>query len=274
MKNMSVVLVLLLFAVTMLIISFNNTDSKLEDKKITQSLAVNDLESNVVINSIGDILLPEGFERIEVEQGSFSEWLRNIKLRKDNTIYLYNGKPKDRQDMHYRVLDISTGSKDLQQCADCIMRLQAEYYFEKKEYSKIIFPGGDGTKYNFEAYAQKHNLCHTHECLLKFLETVFSYCGTYTIEKMTKHVSINGMQVADVFLKAGSPGHAMIVTDMAVNKATGIKIYLLAQGYMPAQDMHIVINPTNNTLSPWYEVNDALNIITPGWIFNPDQLRR
>ena len=40
-----------------------------------------------------DIPLPKGFERIEVQKGSFAEWLRNVKLRKDNTVYLYNGKP-------------------------------------------------------------------------------------------------------------------------------------------------------------------------------------
>jgi hypothetical protein len=78
----------------------------------------------------------------------------------------------------------------------------------------------------------------------------------------------------DVFVKAGAPGHAMIVVDVALNETTGKKIYLLAQGYMPAQDMHIVMNPNSSTLSPWYEVNDSEKIITPGWIFTKDQLKR
>ena len=66
----------------------------------------------------------------------------------------------------------------------------------------------------------------------------------------------------------------MIVADVAVNKTTGKKIYLLAQGYMPAQDMHIVINPNSLTLSPWYEINDDEKIITPGWVFEKNQLKR
>lgn len=66
----------------------------------------------------------------------------------------------------------------------------------------------------------------------------------------------------------------MIVVDMAADGKTGKKIHLLAQGYMPAQDMHIVINPNDSTLSPWYELNDDEQIITPGWLFEMTQLRK
>lgn len=41
---------------------------------------------------------------------------------------------------------------------------------------------------------------------------------------------------------------------------------------MPAQDIHIVRNPNNEELSPWYEVNDADEIITPEWKFFKSQL--
>ena len=273
MKNMSIALLILLASSIWMIIGFNQTDSKTQQVS-PQTQHTKNTTLTASVNRINEIPLPEGYKRVEPEKGSFAEWLGNIKLRKDNTVYLYNGTPKDRQDLHYRVLDISTGKKDLQQCADCIMRLKAEYYFERKEYNKIVFPANNGSEYSFEIHAHKHNLCRSHDCLLQFLETVFTYCGTYTIQQITKPVNIHEMQIADVFLKAGSPGHAMIVTDMAANATTGSKIYLLAQGYMPAQDMHIVINPTNETLSPWYEVNDAAKIVTPGWIFEPEQLRR
>ncbi|MEP7318359.1 MAG: DUF4846 domain-containing protein [Panacibacter sp.] len=274
MKKRHLVSVALLILTIILIIGFNNFSIRPEQKKIPGINLTNTANAIELVNTVGEIPVPLGFEKIDPEKQSFAEWLQNIPLKKDNTVYLFNGKPKDRQDLHYRVLDISTGSKDLQQCADCIMRLQAEYYFERKEYNKISFPGGDGTKYNFELFAQKQHSCYTHECLLKFLETVFNYCGTYTIGKITKPISLNQMQVGDILLKAGSPGHTMIVVNMAVNKSTGQKLFLLAQGYMPAQDMHIVINPTNEKLSPWYELGETSKIITPGWIFESNQLRR
>ena len=274
MKNMSIVLLILLGTSVWMIIVFNQTDNKFQQANPLQVQQTKNIVPVDSINKINEIPLPEGYERIETGKDSFAEWLRNIKLKKNNIVYLYDGAPKDRQDLHFRVLDISTGKKDLQQCADCIMRLWAEYYFAKKSYDKITFPANNGTEYNFENYACKQNSCYTHECLLQFLETVFNYCGTYTVAKMTNSVSLSQMRIGDVFVKAGSPGHAMIVVDMAVHKSTGQKIFLLAQGYMPAQDMHIVINPMNTDSSPWYELNEASKIITPGWVFESSQLRR
>ena len=91
---------------------------------------------------------------------------------------------------------------------------------------------------------------------------------------MTGNIVMKEIQPGDVFVKAGSPGHAMIVVDVALNETTRRKIYLLAQGYMPAQDMHIVSNPNNSKLSPWYEINETEKISTPGWIFDRNQLKR
>ena len=80
------------------------------------------------------------------------------------------------------------------------------------------------------------------------------------------------VNIGDVLIKGGSPGHAMLVVDMAVNKA-GKKIILLSQSYMPAQDIHLVMNPEYPKISPWYIVDNEADIITPEWVFKPSQLR-
>jgi hypothetical protein len=99
-------------------------------------------------------------------------------------------------------------------------------------------------------------------------------CGTASLEKQLKPVNgLNHMEAGDVFIKGGFPGHAMIVMDVAINEK-GKKMYMLAQSYMPAQDIHIVKNPVNDKLSPWYEVNNNGDIITPEWIFTNRQLKR
>jgi hypothetical protein len=59
-----------------------------------------------------------------------------------------------------------------------------------------------------------------------------------------------------VIIRGGFPGHAVIVMNMAVT-TEGKKIYLLAQSYMPAQDIHVLINPNNNDICLWYEVSDV-----------------
>src|ERR1043166_5422526 len=79
--------------------------------------------------TIGEIRVPAGYKRVAEEKNSFGEWLRRIDLKKDPRIYLYNGQPKDDQSAHFAVLDMPLGDKDLQQCADAIMRLWAAFFF-------------------------------------------------------------------------------------------------------------------------------------------------
>jgi hypothetical protein len=61
---------------------------------------------------------------------------------------------------------------------------------------------------------------------------------------------------------------------MAENKVSGEKIFLLAQSYMPAQDIHILKNPENGGGNPWYSVNFGDKLITPEWEFTRGNLRR
>jgi len=61
---------------------------------------------------------------------------------------------------------------------------------------------------------------------------------------------------------------------MAIQAPTGQKLFLLAQSYMPAQDLHVLQNPTNQTFKPWYEIDFGETLQTPEWTFTRDQLRR
>jgi hypothetical protein len=229
---------------------------------------------NPSMRTVKDIPVPMGFERIPLSPGLFADYLRNLPLRKDKTVYLYNKQPKPNQSIHYAVIDMSTGEKDLQQCADAVMRLRAEYFFDKKLYDSIRFPKGGHDEYRFSEYLKKTTQT-LRPAFLQFMETVFIYCGSYTLEKSLHPViDFSKMRPGDVFVKGGAPGHAEIVVDMAVNKITGKKIYLLAEGYMPAQDIHILLNPVNNTLGPWHELTDDRQVITASWIFSRNQLRR
>ena len=106
-----------------------------------------------------------------------------------------------------------------------------------------------------------------------YLQTVFGWCGSASLDKQLKPVTdFNNIEAGDVFIKGGFPGHAMLVMDIAVNE-TGRKIFILAQGYQPAQDIHVVINPMNDKLSPWYGITDTDQIITPEWKFMKSNLK-
>jgi hypothetical protein len=219
------------------------------------------------LEKVSDIAPPRGYKRITLQEDSFGNWLRNVSLKKDNHVYLYNGSLKKNQSAQFAVLDMTVGKKDLQQCADAVMRLRAEYLFSQKRYTDIEFRDNLNRLYKWTGKDNKPGF-------ERYLENVFGWCGSASLEKQLKPVAnIQEMQPGDVFIKGGFPGHAMIVIDVAVNNK-GDKVFMLAQSYMPAQDIHIVKNPMNEKFSPWYEVNDAKQIITPEWRFYKDQLRR
>ena len=68
---------------------------------------------------------PPGFQRAPVPEQSWGAWLRGLPMKPAGApVLLYNGAPKWRQDVHVAVVDIDVGSRDLQQCADAIMRLR------------------------------------------------------------------------------------------------------------------------------------------------------
>jgi hypothetical protein len=212
---------------------------------------------------INEIVLPSGYERVPLSNNSFGSFLRKQPLKKETTVYLYNGQPKRNQTAQYAVLNISVGKRDLQQCADAVMRLRAEYL--KQQQQLICFSDNAGKNYCWEQYKQRG--------WQSYLETVFGMCGTLSLEKELKPKTWAQVTVGDVLIKGGSPGHAVIIVDMARHPQTGERIFLLAQSYMPAQDIHLLKNNSENDISPWYRVPKHNNIYTPEWTFYVNQLR-
>ncbi len=215
------------------------------------------------LKKIQDIPLPAGYKRIYLANESFGHFLGMQTLKQDKTVYLYNGKPKYNQQAQYAVLNISTGNKDLRQCADAVMRLRAEYL--KLMNQPISFSDNAGKKYCWNHYKQRG--------WQSYLEIVFGMCGTISLEKELQTKSWNGLNAGDVLIKGGSPGHAVLVMDVARHKQTGKVIFLLAQSYMPAQDMHVLQNLNEKDLSPWFREPFNNIILTPEWTFYENQLR-
>jgi hypothetical protein len=55
---------------------------------------------------------------------------------------------------------------------------------------------------------------------------------------------------------------------------TGEKLFLLAQSYMPAQELQILANPLENGVGSWYSEDFGDQLITPEWVFTQKQLMR
>lgn len=229
-----------------------------------------EINTNARINpyaAIQKIPTPAGYQRTTVDSGSFTYYLRNIGLKADQTVYLYNGLQKNNQTAQFALLNISTGKMNLQQCADAVMRIRAEYLFKQKQYTQIVFFDNNKTAYTFSSPYTRDNFD-------KYLNRVFGMCGSASLAKQLQTVyDFSAIQPGDVIIRGGFPGHAVMVMDVIVN-AAGKKVYLLAQSYMPAQDIHILVNPMNINLSPWYEVNNNEIIQTPEYTFTKHELKR
>jgi hypothetical protein len=256
----------LLFFFAFFSFACNNEVNSPAANVITEQKPVRALNNKNPFHTINAISLPEGFARVKADSNSFAGWLRRVALKEDKTVYLFDGRLKYNQQAQFAVLDISVLHKDLQQCADAVMRLRAEYLFAAKQFNAISFADNAPTAYTFHPPYSRGNF-------MLYMERVFGRCGSASLSKQLKTVSdFSTIQPGDVLIRGGFPGHAVIVMDVAEN-AAGKKIFMLAQSYMPAQDIHLLVNPADDNLSPWYEDDEAQKIVTPEYLFYKRELK-
>jgi len=71
---------------------------------------------------------PASFVRSTEAAGSYGDWLRHLPLAAPGTpVRNHDGREKTNQASAAVVIAIDVGRRDLQQCADAVMRLRAEY---------------------------------------------------------------------------------------------------------------------------------------------------
>jgi len=234
---------------------------------------------------------PPGCQRVAVPLGSWEAWLRGLPLRPAGTpARLFNGKLKDNQAVVAAVVDIDPGTRDLQQCADAVIRLRAEYLFSQN-FNKIHFHLTTGYDAWFSDYvvgrtfqvkgeqvtaAPKPAEAPTHAALGRYLLPVFGYAGTLSLSRELRPVPLTEVRPGDVLIHGGRPGHAVLVADMAENPRTGQRYLLLAQSYMPAQNIHVLHNVAHPALGAWFAVPGPAEtqVETPEWTFAREEVGR
>ncbi len=218
--------------------------------------------------------VPAGFERLPMEDGSFGAFVRGYALKEDGApVLLHNGTKKDNQSGHAAVFALPLEDLDLQQCADSIMRLYAEYYWRRGEQEQIGFYFTNGffcdyakwregyrvkVRGNEAKWSKDAEYDDSYETFVKYLWQVFNYAGTRSMETYeTEIIDLGDMTIGDVVIKGGSPGHVVMVVDVCEN-ADGQKAWLLAQGSMPAQEFHVMRNPLHED-DPWYYEEEVIS---------------
>ena len=261
-----------------------------QDKKLVGI----EVEENYTVNVDGTTIgerypTPKGYARIEVQENSFGEFLRNQRLKPyGEKAFYYDGREKNSNGVYDSVLDVDIGDRDLHQCADAVMLLRAEYLYSQSLYDKINFHFVSGFNAEYKKWMEGYRIkvegnnvsyykatdpSDSYESFRSYMNMVMAYASTLSLEKELESIDIDDMEIGDVFIIGGSPGHAVVIVDMAVNQEDE-KIFLLAQSYMPAQQTQVLINPMDNSLSPWYSLKGKEKLITPQWEFDLDDLKR
>jgi hypothetical protein len=230
---------------------------------------------------------PAGFKRKPEDENSFAYYLRNLPLKPSGSkVRYFNGDIKP-SNVYEAVVDMPISNQNLHQCADAVIRLRAEYFYSIKAFDRISFNLTNGFKMAYSKWMEGYRVVvngnetswkkqagpsNSHDDLRNYLEFVYMYAGTLSLSKSMHTKSLEDMAIGDVFIKGGSPGHAVLIVDLAENEK-GEKVFLLAQSYMPAQETQILKNNNDPDLSPWYSDKIAGQLITPEWTFDANQLK-
>jgi hypothetical protein len=233
---------------------------------------------------------PPGFERVTAKSGSYGEWLRHLPLRPEASgVALHDGRPVTDHGTIAAVIDIDVGRSDLQQCADAVMRLRAEYLYSRRLTDLIGFALFNGERYRFAAYVAGTTPRQAGESIVwqrgrpqgdspadlrRWLDIVFGFASTRSLAQELRPVgNIADAAIGDVFIQPGSPGHAVVIADLAAD-AAGRRVALLAQSSMPARDMHLLRNTLDPSLGAWFPLVEGATLTTPGRVFAPSDLKR
>jgi hypothetical protein len=221
---------------------------------------------------------------VSFNRNSWEYFLQNLPIT-EGVILDYKGNPIANQSKQAGIVAFDVGTLDLQQCADALMRLRAEYLFAKERYPAIGFHFTDGQYYSFEDYCNGKRpvargnsvqfirsapVLISHKALRDYLDIVYTWAGTISLYNHLKPAKDFGVGV--IIITPGSPGHCCIIVDEKVSR-TGERLFKLVEGYTPAQTMYVVSNPYNASINPWYALKKG-TITTASYQFEDYALRR
>ncbi|MBR6969061.1 MAG: DUF4846 domain-containing protein [Ruminococcus sp.] len=233
------------------------------------------------------IVPPEGYTRVPVENGSFGEYLRKYPLLPDDIkLPVFDGSTINSSDVA-AVFDISLGDDGYQQCADSVIRLYSDYFYETGQFDKIsfMFSNGDVCDYNrwkkgkrmlaFADYSFEIPAAFpdsSEQQYRNYLKEVMRYAGTLSLQKESKVISPDELRTGDIIC---NDVHVVMIVGEAVNE-NGEKCYLIGQSFIPAVCFHIITKTEGKEVTPWFTQEYlSKDFFTVGsFPFNKNDIRR
>jgi hypothetical protein len=224
---------------------------------------------------------PVGFTRADVAPRSFGAFLRSLPVEPAGTpVVDYRGRvvlAGDDPNLA-AVVDIDVGKADLQQCADAVLRMDAEWRYGRGDHH-MAYPTASGTVVAYDRYLAGERavasgnrlslqptagrMTDGHRALRSYLDEVFTWANTTSLAREGAEIPYSEVRPGDYFVSSnGRVGHAVLVLDVAHDTAGHVAL-LLGQSYMPAQSFQ-VLRPSGR--SAWFiGRSDADEVETPFW---------
>ncbi|MCL1652263.1 DUF4846 domain-containing protein [Elizabethkingia miricola] len=235
----------------------------------------------------GRLLVPKGFAREITNENTWEHFIQNQALEKfGSPILKHDGTKILDQKHHVGTLTYDVGEKDLQQCADALIRLRAEYLFGQKRYNEIGFNFTSGDHFTWKSYAEgerplingnnvkfikraPENALGSYSDFRQYLDIIYNYAGTISLSKELKDSKGNmELNIGDLIITPGSPGHTVMIADKISDGKN--KKYALIEGFTPAQTIHILSVNGN----PWFSIKPGAIIETPRYTFQNAVIKR
>jgi Domain of unknown function (4846) len=235
---------------------------------------------------------PKGYKRVILKKRSYQYYLRHLPLLPPGTkVKDYKGNVLHGSDVAAAVIDMDVGKRDLQQCMDTIQRVRGEYYWSVDKSSKVTFRFGSSIGYFGWAkwrrgfrpvrkgrrwkLVKKRSTSNSYKNFRRYLVYISAMTGTVNSTREKKVKTLKDLKAGDYFVHPAPSaviyGHAVIIVDIAKNSKGKVKA-LIAQGYTPAQDFHVITSPGKKI---WYDIDPKTIINTPLWPgFKWSDLRR
>ncbi|MDR1406197.1 MAG: DUF4846 domain-containing protein [Prevotellaceae bacterium] len=217
--------------------------------------------------------VPHGYQRTDTTPASFAFFLRHLPLLPSGTPVKFHDGAANAACSPAAVIDMETGDKNLQQHAQAVMRLWAEYLFEQQRFPDIHFHIDNGERIPYEQWAEGMKLVidgkaywtktpsnpRQYRTFRRYLNFIFTNSSFRTLAQDVELSTAPHIAPGDMLTPGNDTDSVVVmILDAAVHRQTGEMVVLLVSGGSPAQSLHVLQNTAeDHTAGAWFPVKNG-----------------